>query len=157
MALSFDDGYLEMHDFVAPELQRRSMGATFFVLPEFASRPRNLAPEMRWTDGCPYLSRSMIRELADQGFELGAHGLRHHVLTTVDDRTAKAEVIDSRIRLAELIGRDVCGFAYPCGAHAGRHAQMAVTAGYEWAVTVEPGVIDSARHPMLLPAHRDRR
>lgn len=151
VALSFDDGYREMHTLVASELRDRGMGATFFVLPEFAHAPRNLAPEHVWSDGCPYLTLEMIRSLDAAGFEIAAHGLRHHVLTDIDDATAHHEIAGSRLRLRELLDHDIAGFAYPRGAHAGRHAVMVEKAGFAWATTVAPGVVESATRATLLP------
>lgn len=151
VALSFDDGYREMHTLVAPELRARGMGATFFVLPEFADAPRNLAPEHAWSDGCPYLTIDMIRALDAEGFEMAAHGVRHHVLTEVDDATARHEIADSRRRLRELLGHDIAGFAYPRGALAGRHVEMVENARYAWAATVAPGVVESTTRAALLP------
>ena len=93
----------------------------------------------------------MIRSLDADGFEIAAHGLRHHVLTDIDDDTARHEIAGSRRRLGQLLGHDIAGFAYPRGAHEGRHAMMVEEAGFAWAATVAPGVIEAATRPTLLP------
>src|SRR6266513_1521638 len=68
---SWDDGDpLDLR--LAEMLSLRGLPATFYVPLSYRDRPR--------------LSDSDMRELADQNFEIGAHGVRHLDLRMLEDR-----------------------------------------------------------------------
>jgi peptidoglycan/xylan/chitin deacetylase (PgdA/CDA1 family) len=51
-----------------------------------------------------------------EGHEVAAHTLGHPLLPAIeDDGEIIHQVEDDRLRLSELVGYDVVGFAYPCG------------------------------------------
>ena len=152
IALSFDDGYPEMAEFVAPALKARGMNATFFVLPRFAEKPQELSPEAEWADGGrDFLSRDQIIHLDREGFEIAAHGLTHHCMPDLPDKEARHEIIQSRRELESLLGHPISGFAYPKGSYFPHHSLMADQAGYDYAVTVDPGHLSSGPLEHLLP------
>src|SRR4051812_46602745 len=92
--LTVDDGNSSDYQIVAPELRKRGMHATFFVL---AGR----------LDEVGYLSRSELRELSKDGFEVGSHGLNHVDWTNTDNATLEREVRDSKLIIEDVIGRSV--------------------------------------------------
>jgi len=151
VALTFDDGYLDAASIVAPELRARGFGATFFVLPRFDRAPRDLTPDMIWSDRGLHLTLGLIIDLARQGFEVAAHGRQHVQLTTLDDATAWDEVAGSRRELSALLGHPVAGFAYPDGIRGHGHASLVARAGYRWAVTFDSGVVTPATSVLTLP------
>lgn len=139
VALTFDDGYAEMAS-VAEELTRRGFGATFYVLPRFADRGHQISPEACFSDGGDrFLSRGIIRELHTGGFEMASHGLTHRSFTELDTDESLAEIRASRMELADLLGAEVRGLAYPRGHHGALHKAQARAAGYRHAVSVQPG------------------
>ena len=50
-----------------------------------------------------------------QGHEIAAHTLTHPLLTKLSEEEIIDQVENDRLRLSELAGYEVVGFAYPCG------------------------------------------
>ena len=50
-----------------------------------------------------------------EGHELAAHTLTHPLLPELDDAEVIRQVEQDRLKLSELAGYEVVGFAYPCG------------------------------------------
>jgi len=152
VALSFDDGYPEMATVVADELIRRSMGATFFVLPRFADDPQVISPEAKFPDGgMSVLSHDEIRSLHRSGFEIGAHSLTHRSMTDLHWTESRDEIHGSRRELSALIGADVAGFAYPRGHYGTLHGSQVEAAGYRYGVSVRPGPVEAGLRMWDLP------
>ena len=73
---------------------------------------------------------------------IGAHTMTHPMLAGHDIDIARAEIIDSKLRLEAELGRPVTHFAYPLGdpGSAGlREFALAKEAGFTSAVTTRPG------------------
>ena len=64
------------------------------------------------------LSVSELTVLADQRLiEIGAHTVTHPVLATLPVATQRDEILRSRARIEELVGRPALSFAYPHGSY----------------------------------------
>ena len=61
------------------------------------------------------MSWDHVRELADQGFEIGNHTETHLDLGTADPESVRGELTRSRQKLKEELGVDARLFAYPFG------------------------------------------
>jgi hypothetical protein len=61
------------------------------------------------------LNREQLREVADAGIEIGAHTLSHPVLSQMPRELALEEILASRCRLEQALGRTVWALAYPFG------------------------------------------
>jgi len=97
------------------------------------------------------LSPEQLRRLAASPLvTIGAHGERHINLARASAAEVEQEMIGSRRKLQDVIGREVVHFAYPFG-HADacgpREAKIARAAGFRTAVTTRRGT--------LFPAHLD--
>lgn len=112
--------------------------------------------------GCPcrelMLSRDMVRTLAQQNIEIGAHTISHPILTSLDDATAAHEIAESKRQLEAITGHPVRYFAYPNGKHGmdfdERHMAMAREAGFEAAFTTAMGAASRAHDRYALPRSR---
>ena len=100
---------------------------------------------------------SELRDLArDPLATIGAHSLSHPRLKTLPDAEAQREIIASKSRVEQELGRPIRHFAYPVGdvTSAGvRDFAFARAAGFETAVTTRPGtlVAEHALHLTALP------
>ncbi|MEV7997000.1 polysaccharide deacetylase family protein [Streptomyces sp. NPDC086077] len=145
VGLTFDDGYADFVEAALPVLRRHGCGATLFVL------PGRLGGDNSWDPLGPrkrLLTADGIRKAADQGVEIGSHGLTHVDLTKADDVTLTVETVESRAALAELTGAPVAGFCYPYGAIDRRAADAVRDAGYAYACAIDPGTLSG---PYALP------
>jgi len=86
------------------------------------------------------MSWSHIRQLLDDGHEIGSHSARHPILPLVDDDTLRREVADSRHLLEEQLQHPVRSFCYPNGDHDDRVVNAVKAAGYSQAVTTRYGI-----------------
>ncbi len=134
LALSFDDGYREMREIVAPLLLERGMGATFYVISgrldgDIVDRNRE------------FLTALEVSWLHAKGFEIGGHTHGHPVLTDIDETKAMAEIETCASSLNRLLGEAPRSFAYPRGSYGIGHAEMVRRAGFANAVTVRPGAL----------------
>ena len=117
VALTFDDGAETDLLSAAPVLGELGFGATFYITTGFLNRPG-------------FLTTSQLRELAQQGFEIGSHSLTHPYLSDLDDITLEHEMRDSRHELEDLIGKAVVHFSCPGGRYDDRVKKFGRRCGY---------------------------
>jgi peptidoglycan/xylan/chitin deacetylase (PgdA/CDA1 family) len=114
IVLTFDDGFTDFAEVAFPELHARGWKATVF-LP--AGKVGQAASWDTWP-GRPVgklMSWRTVEDLADQGIEIGAHGISHSDLTMLPLDVARREIVDSGRRIEDRLGRPVTSFAAPFG------------------------------------------
>lgn len=101
------------------------------------------------------LTREMLITLTQQGIEIGAHTITHPILTSIDDQSARDEIVGSKRQLEEMIGKPVIFFAYPNGkAHTDfdeRHVQMTKDAGFAAAFASTTGTVTKMHDLFQIP------
>jgi len=124
--LTFDDGLVTDYEVVLPMLLRCGIRAAFFVTTDCIGR-------------AGYTSAAQLREMAAAGMEIASHGLTHRYLVTMPRREAIREIRQSKERIQQMVGVDVCSFA-PVGGHFRRWMlDEAAEAGYRVFATMIPG------------------
>jgi peptidoglycan/xylan/chitin deacetylase (PgdA/CDA1 family) len=139
VALTFDDGFLDVAEHALPVLSERGFYATVFVSPAVTDGRTSFS----WYSGQqpPLLNWDDIVELDRDGtLRFEAHSLTHPTLPALDDASAKEEIAGSKRELENRLGRVVRAFSYPSGLYGEREARIAADAGYRIAVSCEPGV-----------------
>lgn len=115
--ITFDDGYQSVYTHAFAYLRRFSLAATIFVttggIGKWSAPARLDLPHTQR----PMLSVNEIRELAANGFTIGAHTVTHPHLTRLPLEEARREIEESQIQLEQITGRPVRHFAYPHGDH----------------------------------------
>jgi peptidoglycan/xylan/chitin deacetylase (PgdA/CDA1 family) len=124
--LTVDDGNRSDYEIVAPELRKRRLNATFFVL---AGR----------LDQVGYLRRSQLRELSEEGFEIGSHGLYHVDWTAAKDEALARELLNSKLIIEDIIGRTVTAAAVPFGLYDRRVLHTLLHFGYRYVFSSDGG------------------
>jgi peptidoglycan/xylan/chitin deacetylase (PgdA/CDA1 family) len=145
-ALTFDDGYAELHEHLLPVLLRERLPATVFLVAE------TLTPGGRpvdWVDTpgaepLRTLTLDQVLEMQDAGVAFESHSWAHTDLTTLSEEACERDLRDSRELLSDLLGRSVTQLAYPRGRHTAVVRRCAERAGYTAAFTLperpeEPG------------------
>lgn len=136
VGLTFDDGYADFVDNALPLLLRHECTATLFVLPGRLGGDNGWDPQ---GPRKPLLTAAGIRTAARDGVEIGSHGMRHLSLPEADDAALRAEVRDSRARLAEITGQPPEGYCYAYGTVDQRATEAVRGAGYRYACAIDPG------------------
>ncbi len=119
---SWDDG--SIFDLkIAELLSKYGIKGTFYVPKSLFAHP---------------LSASDIREI-DEHFEVGSHTLNHVNLTKVSTSEAKKEIEEGKAYLEDLLGHNVCMFAYPDGGYNENIKKMVRDSGFVAARTAKAG------------------
>ncbi|MEO1766694.1 polysaccharide deacetylase family protein [Thiobacter aerophilum] len=134
--ITFDDGYVD--NLAAwEELNRRGMKATWYVTTGYLNQAHP------WqTDARPrsrLLSPAELRAMAESGMEIGSHTITHPRLPELGDEDLRRELMDSKSRLEDLLGRQVPSFAYPYGKWDERCEAAVKAAGYASACHTRTG------------------
>jgi peptidoglycan/xylan/chitin deacetylase (PgdA/CDA1 family) len=137
IGLSFDDGYLDLAENALPVLSERGFRATVFIATGVTDGRTSFAWYRRQP---PLLTWDDIRQLDGGTFEFEAHTETHPNLLAVEDERAAAEIVGSKAELETRLGRPVTAFSYPAGLFGPRERRLVIAAGYEAAVSCEPGV-----------------
>jgi peptidoglycan/xylan/chitin deacetylase (PgdA/CDA1 family) len=161
--LTFDDGYVDNYATARPLLEAHGFRGLIFLLPprvdgggvlDWPGVERRAAahPEVMRSFTWP-----MVESMAEAGHEFGSHTLSHPVLTELGDEELRQELLDSRARIRERLGR--CdSIAYPFGFWDRRVAEAAADAGYSYGFTLPDGSQMSADRltiPRVSVDHRD--
>lgn len=110
VSITFDDSTLDQYRLAAPELDRRGMTATFFVI-------TGLMDGGVWQDGPvqrQLFSWSQARDLAERGHEIGSHTHSHPDLTRLEPFLAQRQLVRSYQRIRrEIPNQSGLTFAWP--------------------------------------------
>jgi peptidoglycan/xylan/chitin deacetylase (PgdA/CDA1 family) len=101
------------------------------------------------------LSDAGVRTLHKRGMGIGAHTVSHPILATLEDDTARCEILESRTYLERVIGEPVTLFAYPNGMpgrdYTQAHVAMIREMEFAAAVSTAPGVAHSGSDIYQIP------
>ena len=101
-------------------LEKYDLKATFFV------------PIIAVKKG--YITRSQLKLLSND-HEVGSHSLSHIVLTNLDSTTLFKEVHESKVKLEQMVQKEISSFCYPYGFHNKKVVECVKKAGYQYAKT----------------------
>jgi peptidoglycan/xylan/chitin deacetylase (PgdA/CDA1 family) len=154
--ITFDDGYRDNLAHAAPVLERYGYPAVIFVPLAYLSDARPLPHEERLAmrgmiNGT--LDWAGLRELEAAGVRVESHGISHRPLTALELDEATREIVLSKLRLEERLGRPVRSFAYVKGSEAHYrpvHLSLLRQAGYEVAFTSVSGANAPDADPLRL-------
>ena len=129
--ITFDDGYRDFYLYAYSVLKEYNLPATMFVIINEVGRPQQ--DRLSWNE---------IKEMQDSGLiTFGSHCLGPEPLINLKfEAEVKREIIESKSRLQEKLGREVVLFSYPEGRFSVKIRQMVIDAGYKAAVATNPGI-----------------
>jgi len=154
--ITFDDGYRDNLQNALPILQRYGYPAVLFVPIGYVSNSLPLPHEE------PLATRGVLNRTLDwkelAGLErervrIESHGIGHRPLADLEVDEAAREIVLSKLRLEELLGRPVRAFAYVKGSEAHYrlvHLSLLKQAGYDVAFTSISGANGPATDPLQL-------
>lgn len=150
VALTFDDGYENFHEYAWPQLQRYGFRAMVYLIADLIGQPaRWFAADGRATP--PLMDAARIRQLRRGGVDFGSHGATHVRLAEQDDERVQDEAQRSRIILEDLLSEPVTHFCYPYGSYERRVLDAVARAGYHSAVTCVRARSCPGDDPLALP------
>ena len=123
-SLTFDDGFVDNLETLAPLLADAEAPATVFVPTGWLGQTHPYAPQTR------VMTADEVRALRERGMEIGAHTHEHPDLTTLPGDGAVEELRRGKRELEELLGEPVETLAYPFGRADAATRDAARTAGF---------------------------
>lgn len=101
------------------------------------------------------MTSAQVRELRDQGMQIGAHTVSHPILARLDRSAAELEMATGKHQLETLLGEPVRLFAYPNGKpgqdYLPEHAKLVRELGFVAAVSTGWGAADGKSDLFQLP------
>jgi peptidoglycan/xylan/chitin deacetylase (PgdA/CDA1 family) len=140
-SVTFDDAYQNVLENAIPELARRGIPATLFVVSD------GLGSVPSWEDHSyiadpdlhdPIMTEEQLRSLSPDLIQIGSHTHTHPILTRISEAEARGELARSRTRLQEIVGRDVKLFSFPYGVYNDDLIGWCRDAGYDKVFTTLP-------------------
>ena len=102
-AITFDDGLADLYRTAYPELKKRNIPFTVFIVTDFLDK-----------EG--YITTEELKEMAsDPLITIGSHGITHDILKGMDIENQRKELNKSKEILQKIINKDVELFAYSHG------------------------------------------
>jgi len=139
VAITFDDGLESVLENALPELERRRIPATVFVVVQsLGKHPVWMASDPQSVDSSKIMSLEQLRNLASDLVTIGSHSLTHPRLTELNETEVRKEIFDSRTQLRNILHREITLFSFPYGTFTDALVQHCREAGYERVFTTLP-------------------
>jgi peptidoglycan/xylan/chitin deacetylase (PgdA/CDA1 family) len=139
VVITFDDGFRDAVRYAGAIVREHRFRAVMFAVAGLVGRPSEWLLRERGLER-PLADWAELRDLADAGFEIGAHSLTHPHLPAIAADDARREIEESRRVIEDALGREVVHFAYPFGAVDRAVRAMVADAGYRTACTTHIGL-----------------
>ncbi len=102
LMLTYDDTDLEQFTIAYTEMKKYNFKGVFFIMTISIGRPR-------------YMTREMLKQLADEGNAVEGHTWDHHMVTKYTTADWDKQVTEANAKIESITGKPVQYFAYPFG------------------------------------------
>ena len=154
VVITFDDAYTNFIESAFPILKRLNVPCTMFVPTGYIGGSNewdaiyNAAPLRR------VMGADQLRDLAKEGLvEFGSHTVDHVRLGSLPRKEMERQVVESKRRLEDVLGRSVVSFSYPYGQlgdYSVATTEILAAARYDRAVISRWSTLNSYRERMTL-------
>ena len=155
VSITFDDGYACLYSIAAPILLKYKFSATVYVNAGWigeSSFDRKLSnPALGHYPGEAFLTWGELKEMQQQGWEVGSHGVDHLDLTEQKTRDTTNELVFSKQIIESRLKTDCPYFAYTWGKHNKKLREAVKQAGYQFSVAAHHAVHSNKEDFFALP------
>jgi len=131
VVITFDDGNIDNYSNALPILKKYGFVATFYIVETYIN-------------GAEMISTDQVKELIQNGWEIGSHSSTHPHLPNISEDLLAGEIRMSKLGLEEKLGVPVNSFAYPFGEINDNIIRLTSSYGYKSAV----GLGNTSTHSM---------
>lgn len=136
VALTFDDGFLDVYVNAFPLLKQYQLKASMYVVNEFIGTPG-------------YCGVEQLKEMQDSGLvSIEAHTVSHNRLATLSASRIETELADSKAYIKQHFDKDSTVLCYPYGSYNNTVIDIAKKY-YDYALAMDGGVYDTKKHKNL--------
>jgi len=125
--LTFDDGDISNYTIAYPIFKKYNFGATFFIITDKIDTPG-------------YMTWQNVKEMSDNGMEIGSHTKTHAYLPSLSEKDVVFEFKESKKTLEYKLGRPIYFLSIPFGFYHTKEKTIAVECGYKAICTSEAGI-----------------
>jgi peptidoglycan/xylan/chitin deacetylase (PgdA/CDA1 family) len=136
--ITFDDGHYSNYLLALPVLQKYGFRATFFIIADRVDHNEY------------HMTSVQLKEMTEQGMEIGSHGLTHKYLPLMEHAEIEHELRESRRLLESIIQQPVEYLAFPGGHYNRNILKLLISAGYKGACSCLQGLNTLNTNPYLL-------
>jgi peptidoglycan/xylan/chitin deacetylase (PgdA/CDA1 family) len=135
VGITFDDGFENFYTQALPELTKRRIPSTMFVIVDAIGKAFGPSgkPEQ-------VMSLDQIRGLPADLVTIGSHTSTHPLLPSISEGDAHEEIMGSRRKLERLLGREIRLFSFPFGGFNQQLVGICREAGYGRVFTTLPKI-----------------
>jgi peptidoglycan/xylan/chitin deacetylase (PgdA/CDA1 family) len=148
-AITFDDGFVDFYKNAYPILQQHGYPSTVFVVSGLAGKV-NAWDHANESIIKPLMNWEQLREINQNGVEIGSHTKTHPELTRISSDQQVMEIAGSKKDLEERLNHPIETFCYPGGDHNNEVKEAVKKAGYCCAVTTQRGHVEKGNDPLAL-------
>jgi peptidoglycan/xylan/chitin deacetylase (PgdA/CDA1 family) len=142
VAITFDDGYVDLYSQAFPVLQKYGLHGESYVITGKVGAPG-------------YVTWDMLKRMQQSGVvTVGAHTVLHPDLAELNADQQRNEILGSRLILQAQLDVPVDDFCYPSGKYSAETLEIVRQSGFKDAVTVESGSVEYAGQEFTLPRLR---
>ncbi|WP_420831017.1 polysaccharide deacetylase family protein [Bacillus safensis] len=139
--ITFDDGYTDNYTKAFPILKQYEMKATIFMIEQSIGRPNHLTDEQ-------------MDEMMAHGISIESHTIHHLELNRLSKQQQEEELKGSKTFFDQRFSQRTRMVSYPVGRYNEETLKLAKEAGYQMAVTTEPG--HAKKEQGMMSLHRVR-
>ncbi len=133
VGVTFDDGFENFAQVALPELAKRNIPSTVFVIADAVGKA--FGPPGGSEDT---MSIQQIQALPTELVTIGSHTSSHPFLPSLREAEARREITRSRTQIEEMLNRKVLLFSFPFGGFNKQLVEFCRDAGYQRVFTTLP-------------------
>ena len=150
VGITLDDGYQSNLHHALPVLQRYGFSATCYVVSGLVGKSNQWDSSLGIPQA-PLMTGEELQAWVNGGMEVGSHTCNHADLTQLTSTQVRADLLQSKLDLEQLLQKPVTQFCYPYGLFLPEHEDLVFEAGYVAATTTHRGLATSSDRLTALP------
>jgi len=154
VAITFDDGYVNLADVALPILRDLDAVASVFANTGCIGAGSERKPSNAALGHYPnevFMSWEDMRVLSEAGWSIGSHGVRHIDLTLASEEIARQELATSKSMIENSISIPCTAFAYTWGKHTPELRRLVAETGYRYGFAGRHGALQAGGDPLAIP------